>query len=107
MNARANVSWSEQWHKAAAAHVDAEAAAQMLEETKSAVLAQMMSRLGDMPVSKAEMQVKGSEDWRRFIEGMVRARQHANKLRVERDYLKMKFSEWISEDANHRAGARA
>jgi predicted secreted protein len=106
MNAPSNIPLSEQWSLAAHAHVEAEAAAQILEETKSAVLAQMMSRLGDMPVSKAEMQAKSSDEWRRHVEAIVRARQNANKLRVERDYLRMRFQEWIAADANHRTAAR-
>jgi hypothetical protein len=101
-----NIPISEQWERKALEAVDAEAAAQMLEETKSAVLSQMMLKQGDMPVSRAEMIVKASEEWSRFVEGMVKARQHANKVRVERDYLRMRFSEWVAQDANHRAAAR-
>lgn len=101
-----NVPLSEQWAQAAHSHVEAEAAAQLLEETKSAVLAQMMSKLGDMPVSKAEMQAKASPEWDRHVRSIVRARQLANKLRVERDYLRMRFQEWIAADANNRTVAR-
>jgi len=110
MNTRANIPISEQWHRAALDHVDAEAAAQMLEETKSAVLSERVADLikddPKLSVTKAETLVKASPEWRRWIEGMVRARKAANRARVERDYLKMRFSEWVAEDANHRAGAR-
>jgi hypothetical protein len=106
MNAPANIPLSQQWQTKALEHADAEAAAQLLEETKSAVLSQMMMREGDIPVSKAEMRVKASDEWQRWVANMVRARQRANRLRVERDYLKMLFQEWISADANHRAAAR-
>jgi hypothetical protein len=106
MSVTANVPLSESWAKAAHAHVEAEAAAQLLEETKTAVLAQMMARLGDMPVGRAEMQVKASPEWERHIHSIVRARTEANRLRVERDFLRMKFSEFISADANNRTAAK-
>ena len=48
---------SEQFRVVAKRWVDLDAAANLLEETKSAVLAQKMAELGDMPVSKAEMKV--------------------------------------------------
>jgi hypothetical protein len=104
--ASANISLADQWAEAAHAHVEAEAAAQLLEETKSAVLAQMMSRLGDLPVSKAEMKVKASDEWRDHIEKMGKAREHANRLKVKREWLRMRFSEWLAHDANNRTQAR-
>jgi hypothetical protein len=90
---------SEEW-------VDADAAANLLEETKSAVLAKLMMAEGDIPVSRAEMRVKASDTWREHIEKMVDARANANLLKVRVDYLKMRFSEWNAADANARAERR-
>jgi predicted transcriptional regulator len=78
----------------------------MLEETKSAVLSQRMTALGDMPVSHAERTVKGSVEWQDFIKTMVDARTQANLKKVQMEYLRMKFSEWQSENANKRAEMR-
>lgn len=86
--------------------VDADAAANLLEETKSAVLSQMMVKLGDMPVSKAEMQVKASEEWKEHITKMVAARKAANKLKVKMEFMRMRFSEVQSSEANRRAEMR-
>ena len=58
---------SEQFRIVAKRWVDCDAAANLLEETKSAVLAQMMAKLGDMPVSRAEMNVKASDEWTEHI----------------------------------------
>jgi phosphoenolpyruvate carboxylase len=58
MNASANIPISEQFRIVAKKYVDADAAANMLEESKSAVLAKLMLAQGDMPVSRAEMNVK-------------------------------------------------
>ena len=94
---------SEQFRLAAKEWVDKDAAANLMEETKSAVLSQRMAALGDMPVSKAEMTVKASQEWREFIEGMVSARKEANLAKVKCEWVRMKFSEWQSAEANARA----
>ena len=94
---------SEQYRIVAKKWVDADGAANMLEETNSAVLSKMMVNLGDMPVSKAEMQVKASDAWREHITQMVEARSQASLLKVQMEYIRMKFHEWQSHAANRRA----
>ncbi len=98
--------WSEQYRIVAKQWVDADAAADILEELKSATLAQLMSELGDMPVSRAEMTVKSDSEWQDYIRSMVEARQKANKLKVQLEYIRMKFQEWSSENATKRAEMR-
>lgn len=97
---------SEQYRIAAKEWVDAEAAASLLEDTKSAVLAQKMTALGDMPVSRAEMQIKASPEWTDHISKMIAARKHANWLKVKLEYLRMRASEWQSAEASKRAEMR-
>ena len=94
---------SEQYRIVAKKWVDADGAANMLEETKSAVLSKMMVDLGDMPVSKAEMQVKASDAWREHITQMVEARSQASLLKVQMEYIRMRFMEWQSHAATRRA----
>lgn len=101
-----NLALSEQWSQAAEIWADQESAASLLEETKSAVLSQMMSRTNEKTVSKAEMTVKASDEWRQHVEKIVRARTAANKAKVKLEYLKMRFWEWQSAEANHRQGAK-
>ena len=84
----------------------ADSAASLLEETKSAVLARMMLSLGDMPVSRAEMQTKASSDWTEFVTNMVEARKKAAFLKVKMEYIRMKFNEWNSIEASKRAEMR-
>lgn len=98
-----NLPVSEQFRLTAKQWVEADAAANFLEETKSAVLSQRMASLGDMAVSKAEMTVKASPEWRDFIETMVTARKNAALLKVKLDWLRMRFSEQQSEEATKRA----
>ena len=101
-----NLPWSEQFRIVAKSWVDAEAAASLLEDTKSAVLAEKMLALGDMPVSKAEMIVKGSQEWRDQLQSISLNRQVANRLKVQMEYIRMKFMEWQSQNATKRAEMR-
>lgn len=106
MNERANVYPSEQYRVAAKAWVDLDGAARLLEETKTAVLAQKMKALGDIPAAHAEREVKASEEWGEFIKHMVDARTAANLARVRMEWTKMKVMEWQSENATKRAEMR-
>ena len=101
-----NLPLSEQYRIVAKSWVDADAGANLLEETKSAVLARMMLNLGDMPVSRAEMQVKASNEWREFVQKMVEAREKASLLKVKMEYIRMRFHEWQSMEASKRAEMR-
>ncbi len=58
---------------------------------------------GDMPVSRAEMIVKASSEWSDYIKMMVEAREKAALLKVQLEYIRMKFSEWQSNEATRRA----
>ena len=103
MNVAANLPWSEQFRVVAKQWCDAEAAASLLEDTKSAVLSQKMAALGESKVNKAEMTVKASPEWSDHIAKTIAARKHANLLKVQMEYLRMKFQEWNSEAATRRA----
>lgn len=97
-----SVSVSEHFRIAAKEWVDADAAARLLEETKTAVMSRMMSDQGDMPVSRAEMIVKASSEWMEFLERMVEARTRSNFLKVKLEFLRMRFSEQQSAEATRR-----
>ncbi|MGE5165321.1 MAG: hypothetical protein ACM3IH_15020 [Sphingobacteriales bacterium] len=94
---------SEQFRLAGKEWVEAQSAAQMLEEAKSAVLSQMMMKLGDIPKSRAEMVVKASDEWMEYITKMVEARKTANLLQVKKVWLEMRSWEHNSEAADRRA----
>jgi len=98
-----NLPLSEQFRIVAKKWVDADSAASILEETKSAFLSKSMADLGDMPVSKAEMTVKASAHWSDYITEMVEARKKAALLKVQLEYIRMQFSEWQSHEATKRA----
>lgn len=97
---------SEEYRIVAKAYVDADAAASLLEELKTATLSQKMQAHGEMAVSKAEMLVKASSDWFAYIERMVEARKASNRLKVQLEYIRMRFSETQSAEATARAERR-
>jgi len=94
---------SEQFRLTAKRWVDADSAANILEELKSATLSQMMSARGDMPVSRAEMEAKSSNEWTEYLRNMVEARSKANLLKVQMEYLRMRFKETESAGYAERA----
>jgi hypothetical protein len=99
-------SQAELYREAAMKWADLDAAARMLEEGKSAVLSQRMMALGDMPVSKAELQVKASDFWADYIKKLVRSRTLANQAKVEVEFLRMRHWEATQDRADHRYEAR-
>lgn len=97
---------SEQYYHAAKKWAEAHAKASMLEESKTAVLSQLMNKCGDVPVSHAEKEVKASEEWSKYLADMVKAREQANLAKVEMAYIDMKFHEQQSYEATERTKAR-
>jgi hypothetical protein len=97
---------SESYRVAAKDWVAKDGAARLLEDSKSAVMAQRMAALGDMAVNKAEQTVKASEEWDAYIKVMVEARTAANLAKVKTEWCRMRFMEWQSENANQRAEMR-
>lgn len=98
--------FSERFRVAAESWVDAENAAQLLEDTKSIVMAQRQAQLGDIPVNRAEQTIKASPDWQRYVESIIEARKVANMAKVKMEYEKLRFMENQSREASTRAEMR-
>ena len=97
---------SEQYRLAALEWVELDAAARLLEETKSTQLAQRVKALGDVPVTSGERDVKASPEWEADIKAMVSARTKANKAKVKLEWLRMRHAEHQSLEASKRAEMR-
>lgn len=101
---------SDRYLKIAEEWVDADRAASLMEETKSAVFAEMTSKLLtqniSLAVNRAETITKSSSDWKEFVTKMVELRSQANLLKVRMEFLKMKFTEQQSREATNRAEMR-
>lgn len=103
MTSHSDLPLSEQFRLIAKKWIDADSAASILEETKSAFLAQKMAEQGDVPVSRAEMAVKASREWVDYVTSMVEARKKASLLKAQLEYIRMRFSEQQSFEATKRA----
>lgn len=99
----ANTPLSEQFRLAAKDWCQKDAAANLREESKSAVLARLIAAQGDLPVNRAETNVKASKEWQDYINEMVQARSDASEAKVKLEWIRMKFNEWQSAEANKRA----
>jgi hypothetical protein len=65
-----------------------------------------MMKLGDLPVSKAEMMVKASPEWEEYLKLMCASRASANEAKLQMEYIKMRVMEKQSEEATARAEMR-
>lgn len=101
-----NQAYSEQFRLAAERWADKEAAASLLEESKSSVLARRMTELGDVPVSHAERDVKASKEWGYYIEQMCKARAEANHAKIQVEFIRMRYWEQQGSEASKRAEMR-
>lgn len=97
---------SEQYRIQAKKFVEADAAAQLLEETKTAMLqtwAQDIVRDEGVSGAEAERRVRATERWRGHIEAMVEARKKALLLKCQLEYIRMRHWEKQSDAATQRA----
>ena len=105
-----NEQTSEQYRIVAKQWCEAEAAASLLEDTKSAMLSTRIRQLIEsepgIALNRAEAEVKSSPEWREWITSMIDARKKANLLKVQLEYLRMRHSEWQSMEASKRAEMR-
>ena len=97
-----NRPFSEIYRMAGEEWADMEAAASLLEDSKSAVMAQWQTELGDIPVNRAEQMVKSSARWREYITDTIEARKRANKAKIYLESVKMRAMEVHSVEANQR-----
>ncbi len=101
---------SEQFRIVARQWVDADAAASLLEELKTTTLEKMKSDLiareGDMADNKAERMTKCTDEWSTYLREMCEHRAKAQRLKVQLEYLRMKFAEAQSMEATARHEAR-
>lgn len=100
---------SEEFRLVARQWADEDAAASLLEELKTTTLEKLKSKImagADMAENKAERLAKISPDWSEYIERMCGHRARASRLKVQMEYIRMKFNEAQSKEASARAEQR-
>lgn len=98
--------FSEEFRLAGEDWAKKEAEANFMEETKSALMAQRQSMLGDIAVNKAEQMVKASRDWMDYLTKIATARKEANFAKIKMEAAKLRFYEMQTREANSRTEAR-
>jgi hypothetical protein len=58
------------------------------------------------PDNRLTMMVKASEDWVAYVKQMCELRLEANRLKVQLEYIRMRYGEWQAADATARAEMR-
>jgi hypothetical protein len=94
------------YYEVAKRWVELDGAARMLEECKTATLAQHKKKLGDIPDNKAETAVKASQTWMDYLTEMVNTRTAANEEKVKMEYIRIRHAERQSMEASARHEAR-
>lgn len=89
---------SEQFRLVAKEWVELDGAARLMEESKTAVLAQRMKQQGDKPAAHAERDAKSSTEWLDYLTKMVDARTRANLAKVKMEWLRIKERELDRSD---------
>ncbi|HEX3156739.1 MAG TPA: hypothetical protein VHV32_19070 [Candidatus Angelobacter sp.] len=82
---------------------DAEAAAALLEETRKSMLAKLMNESAVASIAGKEMVALASEEYREYVDGMVKARAAANKARVRYDSAKVLAELRRTKESTRRA----
>ena len=88
------------------AWADANAAADILEETKNTVLAQLAADSNESSVAAKENYARAHPDFDRHLRAMVNARKAANRAKVVYDSAKVWVECKRTESANERAANR-
>ena len=101
-----NRPFSELYREAGEEWADKEAAAQLLENCRTATLAEWAADQGDVPVNRAEQKVKSSPEWRDYNNKMVEARRLANRAKIRLESIKMRAMEQHAREANVRSEMR-
>lgn len=88
------------------AWADAQAAAELLEETRKVVIAQLMADSPEHSATAKEAWALRQEAYQKHITGMVQARKAANRAKVQYESAKV-FCELLrTQNANERAANR-
>lgn len=108
MNLRPNVPWYEAYGKLAPEWIDADSAADLMEQTRSAWMAQEVQKLVEAGESAAaaERQVRASPEYSAYIKTMVEARKRANLLKARLEYIRMRNMAEQSDNATQRVQMR-
>jgi hypothetical protein len=93
---------SEQYRIAAKEYVKAKSISKLSEDLKPSRFAELMKQRSDIAVSRAEIDVRASNEWKEHVASVVAAAEAADMARHKVKWIEMRFQEWVMEQAGAR-----
>lgn len=93
----------EKWRIAAAEWLDLQNAADLLDDTKHDVFAEIVESMEAKTTAEKERQARLSARWREFRDKWIEAKQEARRSKFRVKYAEMLFDSWRTDNANARA----
>lgn len=88
------------------AWADAQEIAELMEETKKTLVAQLAAESGESSIAAKENYAHRHDDYKKHINAMVKARKAANKAKVRYDSARVWADMIRTKNANERAANR-
>ena len=93
---------SEQYRIAAKEYVKAKSISDLADALKPTRFAELMQAHADVAVSRAELAVRASQEWKDHVASVVAASEAADMARHKVKWSEMKFQEWVMQTAHSR-----
>ncbi len=103
---KSNLLFSEQYAHVAEEWAELNSAASLLEDCAGAVFSQLALKQEASSNARAELLAKASDEWLAYQTKKVEARKKANLVKVQMEFLRMRFWEAQSDAANNRTQAK-
>jgi len=93
---------SEQYRIAAKEYVKAKSISELADALKPTRFAELMQAHPDIAVSRAEIAVRASPEWKEHVASVVAAAEAADMARHKVKWIEMRFQEWVMQTASAR-----
>lgn len=93
---------SEEYRIASKEYVRLKNIAKLAEDLKPTKFAEMLLKHQDIAVSRAEIAVRASKEWKDHVQSIVAADEAADMARHKVKWIEMRFQEWVMQQAGAR-----
>lgn len=88
---------SEEYRLASKEYVRAKSVAKLAEDLKPSKFAELMQKHHDLAVSRAELAVRASQEWKDHVASVVAACEDADLKRAKVKWIEMRHQEWVMQ----------
>lgn len=93
---------SEEYRIASKEAVRLKSIAKLAEDLKPSKFAELMLGHNDLAVSRAEIAVRASQEWKDHVTSIVAAQEAADLAHKKVKWIEMRFQEWVMQQAGAR-----